>query len=641
MGYLKFDNSLLADLGQSLQKEVMIPNRLGAYYSTTTIGCNTRKYHGAFVVPSNIEGKQKLLLISSVDETLIQNGAEYNLGVHEFSAGHFSPNGHNYLRLFDYNSNSVTMTYRAGGTVVEKCVLLCEEENRLIVRYKVLSGNTSIKIEPILAFRDTAELCVSNESVHKEYKAISNGISLSLYDKYPMLSMQISKKGDFVATGYWKKSIEYFNERDRGYHDREDLYVAGHFVVEAKEGEEIYFTAGLKDAKAKDIENTFNSQIKKENANSIEDVLKYTAESMFVEKDGKSYMMAGYPWYKCIARNMAIAIPGLIASGASQKNIDKQITTLCDEAEKLMSESEDKTFDENIVGIEQPDVMLWLIKAIQDYSTAFGKSAAKKKYGDVVSHIVDYIKVGLHINIELTNNGLLYIHGWDKPMTWMNATAPNGMPITPRSGWTVELNALWYNALKFASELTGDSIYNQLAEKVGDNFVSTFWNGFYLFDFVDGDHFERSVRPNMLWAVALKYSPLNAQQQKDVLDMATKELLTPKGIRSLSPNSNNFHWNGAGGQQGRDYSAFQGAVYPWMMGAYIESYLRVYKQSGFSFAERVMHGLEDEVFNNTIGTYSEMYDGMAPYKSSEGMSYGINVCEVIRAKHLLSKFEAE
>lgn len=641
MGYLKFDNLMLADLGQSLQKEIIIPNRLGAYYSTTTVGCNTRKYHGAFVVPAEMEGKQRLLLISAIDETLIQNGAEYNLGVHEYTSGHFSPNGQNYMRLFSYAQNSATTTYRAGGTLIEKCVMVCEDENRLIVRYKVISGNTTIKIEPMLAFRDTAELCVENGNVHKEYKASDNGIALSLYDKYPMLYMQISKKGEFTATGLWKKGLEYFNERDRGYHDREDLYVAGHFTVEAKEGEEIYFTAGLNEANPKVLEKTFNSQIKKDDTDSIYDILKQTVNGMFIKKDGKSYMLAGYPWYKCVARNVAISIPGMIASGANAKDIDETLNLLGTEIEKMMSESEEKDYDQNIIGIDQPDVMLWYVKAIQDYAEAFGKSAAKKKYGNVVCNIVDFIKAGLHNNIEFTNNGLLYIHGWQRPMTWMNAVGAFGEPITPRSGWTVEINALWYDILKFATDLTGNDIYNQLTEKVGDSFVATFWNGTYLFDFVDGDHFERSVRPNMLWAVALKYSPLNGDQQKAIVDMSTRELLTPKGIRSLSPYSNNFHWNGAGGQQGRDYSAFQGAVYPWLMGAYIESYLRVYKQSGYAFAERAMHGLEDEVFNNTIGTFSEMYDGTAPYKSCEGMSYGMNVCEVIRAKHLLSKFEAE
>ena len=448
---------------------IIIPNKLGAYYSTTTIGCNTRKYHGAFVVPSEIEGKQKLLLISSIDETLIQNGAEYNLGVHEYSAGYFSPNGQNYIRQFDYNSNSLTITYRAGGTLVEKTLLLCENENRLIIKYRVLSGNTSIKIEPTLAFRDTSELCIENKTDHKAYQAKGTGIALSLYDKYPTLSMQISKKGEFVATGYWKNGLEYFNERDRGYHDREDLYVAGHFVVEAKEGEEIYFTAGLKDAKIKDIENAFNSQIKNDSAITIEDALKQTAESMFVEKNGKSYMMAGYPWYKCVARNMAISIPGLIAAGTSQKEIDAHLSTLGTDIEKMMSESQDKDYDQNIVGIEQPDVILWYTKAIQDYANAFGKNAAKKKYADKLSNIIDFIKAGLHINIEFTNNALLYIHGWKTPMTWMNALGGFGELITPRSGWTVEINALWYNTLRFAAELVGNSIYDQLAEKVADS----------------------------------------------------------------------------------------------------------------------------------------------------------------------------
>ena len=512
MGYLKFDNFMLADLGQSLQKEIIIPNKLGAYYSTTSVGCNTRKYHGAFVVPSNIEGKEKLLLISSIDETLIQNTAEYNFGVHEYSAGYFSPNGQNYMRLFDYNSNSVTLTYRAGGTLVEKCVTLCENENRLIARYKILRGNTTIKIEPLLAFRDTSELCMENNSVHREYKAISDGIALSLYNEYPMLNMQLSKKCEFVATGYWKNGIEYFNERDRGYHDREDLYVAGHFIVEAKEGEEIYFTAGLDECKTKDIETAFNFQIKKGSSDTMECVLQQTAKSMFVEKDGKSYMMAGYPWYKCIARNMAIAIPGLISAGLTQKEIDSHLDTLGKEIEKMMSESTEKGYDQNITEIEQPDVVLWYAKAIQDYAATFGKSDAQKKYADKLIRIVDFIKSGKHINIEFTYNGLLYIHGWKKPMTWMNAVGVDGMPITPRSGWAVEINALWYNALKFTAELTGNSDYDQLADNVGDNFVAIFWNGSYLFDFVDGDHLERSVRPNMLWAVALKHSPLNGEQ---------------------------------------------------------------------------------------------------------------------------------
>ena len=252
---------------------------------------------------------------------------------------------------------------------------------------------------------------------------------------------------------------------------------------------------------------------------------------------------------------------------------------------------------------------------------------------------MDYMKGGKHPLTEIHDNGMLYVReGWHRPITWMNAKMANGQPITPRSGYVVEINALWHNALRFVAELSkkiNDDAYalqlNEIADNQRNNFTPVFWNGTYLFDFVDGDHHEVSVRPNMLFAVALPYSPLDEIQKKMVLDMSTKELLTPKGLRTLSPHSQNYHGWCGGNQETRDNAAFQGAVYPWLMGTYIDAYLKVYKQSGFDFAKRSLMAFAEELKQNCIGTLSEMYDATQPFTARGGTSFLMNVAEICRA----------
>ena len=257
---------------------------------------------------------------------------------------------------------------------------------------------------------------------------------------------------------------------------------------------------------------------------------------------------------------------------------------------------------------------------------------------------MDFILNQRHPNLSLHANGLLYIRGWERALTWMNSTF-NGRPITPRSGYVVEINALWYNALRYSAELAKEEgeeplaqTWEACADKVKENFAAIFWNGYYLYDFVDGYHKELSVRPNMIFAVSLTYSPLDNKMKKAVLDITTKELLTPKGLRSLSPKSPNYHGTCEGSQIDRDFAAFQGAVWPWLMGAYLEGYLKVYKNSGISFAERTMFGFEEEMYLNCIGSISEMYDGNPPFRGRGGVSFAMNVAEILRLQKLLKKY---
>jgi predicted glycogen debranching enzyme len=245
------------------------------------------------------------------------------------------------------------------------------------------------------------------------------------------------------------------------------------------------------------------------------------------------------------------------------------------------------------------------------------------------------------------NNNLLYVNGVDKPATWMNAVE-NNFPITPRTGYVVEINALWYNALKFGSLLEKEignehssDLLNYQAEIAKDSFINVFWNGNYLYDYVVDDYNDMEVRPNMIIAAGLPFSPLDRQQQKSVLDIVTKELLTPKGLRSLSPKSGTYRPEYVGGVQERNWNYHNGPVWPWTIGYFADAYLKIYKQSGKSFIELIMTGLEAEMTELCIGTISELFNGNPPFRGHGAPTFAMSVAETLRVLDLLKKMNNE
>ena len=227
----------------------------------------------------------------------------------------------------------------------------------------------------------------------------------------------------------------------------------------------------------------------------------------------------------------------------------------------------------------------------------------------------------------------------------MNSTA-NGKPVVPRTGYIVEFNSLWYNALKFAASFAldeGDTAFaeqlEQRADLCKDSFVATFLNEYgYLLDYVDGNMMDWSVRPNMIFAAAFDYSPLNQDQKKSILDVCTRELLTPKGLRSLSPKSSGYNPMYVGQQAQRDYAYHQGTAWPWLDGFYMEACLKLYKRTRLSFIERQMVGYEDEMTCHTLGTISELFDGNPPFHGRGAMSFAMNVAAILRTLKLLEKY---
>ena len=465
-----------------------------------------------------------------------------------------------------------------------------------------------------------------------------------MYEGYPELHMQFSKKCKFVFQPDWYLGIEYVKEQERGFPFQEDLYVPGYFELPIEKGESVYFSAGDSFADPETLKELFDTEsITRTPRNNFFNCLKNSAQQFYFRpKENDAYLLAGYPWFNVRARDLFISLPGCTLSIDDPVRFEKIMTTAIPPLRQFMKDgSPDKVIHE----IDLPDVLLWVIWAIQQYGKHQGLEKCIENYGDFVSEIIDYIFKNKHSNLKLEANGLLSAEGKEKAITWMNSTS-YGKPIVPRTGYIVEFNALWYNALKFTAELK--KLQNKMSEaddleesatKTGKTFVETFVNGYgYLFDYIDGGYIDWSVRPNMLMAVALDYSPLDKAQKRTVLNIITKELLTPKGIRSLSPKSEGYRPYYVGSQQERDLAYHQGTVWPWLLGFYLEAYLRLYHLSGISFAERMLIGIEEEMNTHCIGSLSELYDGNPPFQSRGATSFAMNVSNILRILKLLESY---
>ncbi|MBQ6055221.1 MAG: glycogen debranching enzyme family protein [Prevotella sp.] len=645
MSYLRLEKAVMTNLQESLVREFLRTNRSGAYSSSTLVDCNTRKYHGLLVVPVPELDDENHVLLSSLDCTVIQHGAEFNLGLHKYQGNNFSPNGHKYIREFDATKVPTT-TYRVGGVILQKEVIFQHYEDRILIRYTLVDAHsaTTLRFRPFLAFRSVRQFTHENATASREYSEVENGIKTCMYAGYPDLYMQFSKKNEFIFQPDWYRGIEYPKEQERGYASNEDLYVPGYFELPIKKGESIIFSGSTSAIKPSAMKKLFDDEVADRVPRDNFYHCLVTAAHQFhrKEKNHDRYLLAGYPWFKCRARDTFIALPGLTLAIGEIDYFEKVMMT----AERdLRAFMEEKPLSGKIYEMEQPDVPLWAVWAMQQYAKEVGRDKCFEMYGKLLHQIIKYILDGKHPNLRLDDNGLLYSNGKDKAVTWMNSTA-NGKPVVPRSGYIVEFNALWYNALKFCAlmasekgDVKGAEMIEKLAAKVKDSFVETFVNEYgYLLDYVDGTMMDWSVRPNMIFAVALDYSPLNQQQMKSVVDICTRELLTPKGLRSLSPKSGGYNPIYVGPQTQRDYAYHQGTAWPWLGGFYMEACLKLYKRSRLSFVERQMVGYEDEMDYHAIGTISELFDGNPPFHGRGAMSFAMNVAEILRTLKLMEKY---
>ncbi len=638
MSYLKFDKAQLVNTEYSLKREFIRTNRAGSFASSTIINCNTRKYHGLLICPIDKFDGDNHVLLSSLDETIIQHGHEFNLGIHKYP-GTYNPNGHKYVREYEIDPNPA-ITYRVGGVLLKKEILLVEKEQRILVKYTLLKANspTTIRFQPFLAFRNIHDLTQANMDANTRAKSIDHGISIRLYNGFPKLYMQTSRESEFIHAPDWYYNIEYTEEKKRGYACNEDLFVPGYFEIPIKKGTPIIFSAGTKEASPNSLVRQFNSELKKRiKRNSFNSCLDNSAEQSISRKGKTVSIINGLPFLSHSERNTYLSIPGLCLARNDEKTFQEVLNTSLKTLRNRFSSDEALNKEKTSV-----DVPLWFFWTLQKY-VEYGadKKEVWLNYKKVIKDILNYYKNGSHLAIELHDNGLLWTA--QKGVTWMKVRN-NGTFLQQRMGYIVEVNALWYNAIRFALELAQTSNdktfineWKDLADQICHNFNKVFWDSElgYLADYAIEDYSNWSIRPNMLFAVSLPYSCLSNEQKKLILDKIERDLLTPRGLRTLSPDNQEYVGVISGNEYERNKAFHNGSVFPWLFGHFAEAYLDLYKASGVATIKRLLEGFEECVNEHGVGSISQIYDGNPPHKPNEATSYALSVAEIIRVGEMI------
>ena len=646
MSYINFDKNKLINLKYSLQRELIRSNTLGSYASTTIIGCNTRKYHGLLIAPQpNIDNDNHVIL-SNLDETIIQNEAEFNLGINMYDGGIYDPKGHKYIR--DFTTEPIPkLTYRVGGVVLTKERVFSSNDDQIFIKYTVEEAALPfvLRFKPFLAFRNIHRLSTANIGLNNKYESIPDGIKIRMYEAYSPLYMQFSKNAEYTHVPHWYYNVEYIRERERGYESLEDLYVPGFFELKMKKGESIVFAGGLKEINPKMIKRAFSNEIKKRiQRNSFENCLINSAKQFIVNRNKETQIIAGFPWFGAWGRDTFISLPGLTLAIGDQETCKSVIKTML---KNLNGPLFPNCGDSSDAAYNSVDAPLWFFWALQQYAEASGnENIIWKKYGEKMQLILDGYRNGTDFNIKMHSNSLIYAGEKGKALTWMDAVV-DGKAVTPRIGYAVEINALWYNAVWFSLEmaqLAGDNDFienwEHVPEHITNSFLKTFWDEEkgYLADYANEDYKDWAVRPNQVFAASLKYTPINDTIKKSVLDTIKKELLTPRGLRTLSPKNPDYKGTYKGNQRERDLAYHQGIVWPWLLGHFSEAWLRLYKSAGVSFIQSLYNGFENVMTEAGIGTISEIYDGDPPFNSGGAISQAWSVAELLRINQLIKKY---
>jgi glycogen debranching enzyme-related protein len=645
MSYLSFKKDQLINLEYSLAREFLGTNRGGGYCSSTLVFCNTRKYHGLLVVPIEKFRGKNYVMLSSLDETILQHGRDFNFGVHKYE-GTYEPRGHKYIVDISYEK-AFTVTYQVGGVLLKKEILMVHNAPQVLIRYTLEDAHsaTLLRLNPLLAFRDIHSLSKQNPVANTQVEVVDGGVRAKLYPEFPYLYMQLSKPANFGGAAYWNNNIYYTKEKERGYDFQEDLLSVGAFEVSLKKGESIVFSASLEEAKSKNLAKDFTKYLKERaDRNSFEECLQYTASQFIIQKAGETRIKAGYHWYDSTTRDTFIALPGIALSGSTAKIFDEVLQSTLKYcyngrfARDISTHVINPVFD--------ADTSLWFFWTLQQYEkeTTKTKKQIWKEYGETLKAILNAFKSREHKTMRMDDNGLVWSDDLSHPLTWFNAENNYG-PIVPRNGYVVEVNALWYNAVCYALELAKEakdktflSEWGTMPETIAESFNQIFWieSEKYLADYANNTHQNTEVRPNQLLACALDYSPLSEKRQRKVLAIITQELLTPKGLRSLSPESPRYEGESVGNVFVRDKATFNGSVHPWFVGFYVEANLKLFGDTYIPDGKAFLENFEEEINTHGVGLISAIYDGNPPFNPRGCISNAKNVAEILRAQWLLS-----
>lgn len=645
MAFLKFNKSELVNLSYSLKREIICANKTGAYCNTSIVTCNTRRYHGLLAVPIDAFGGKKHLLLSSLDESLILNGKRFNLGIHCYGSVH-EPRGHKYI--IDFEADPVPkITYRVGEIVFTKSILLVPDSDQVMIRFELVNAPAKVKLllTPFLAFRDIHALTDENPNARTEGWEIPNGMAFNLYDGFPDLNMQFNTKDvSFETAPCWYKGITYSDEYRRGFACKEDLYVPGHFETEMKPGDAIVFSASVAMANPSGLKRKFDSFVAKAaKITTYHEQLVHCADLLKQDRGGHKMITAGFSWlYTGLLRETLEALPGLTLYANGDKAEFEEIL------DNLIADNQERLFHRT-TQVEAPLRLAGALGRYIEYGAA--PKAVWKKYGPTVKGILESYLPGRRVEVAMQPNGLLWAQLDHWALSWMN-TYVDGNPVTERAGYQVETNAMWFQSILFAvtmereyspSDSTFLKEWSHILDLVRENFQNTFWNAGsgYLADYVDnaGQHLE--VRPNMLYALVGEDIPVEPEIARRVLQVIDNELVTRRGIRTLSPRHSEYKGVYEGSQTDRDLAYYNGCCLTFLLGPYCEVCFKMKGAAFLNKAQWLVNGFYEDLNKHGVGAFSELYDGDPPHEPHGAISSALSTAALLEVEYLKNKYKEE
>ena len=643
MAFLKFNKSELVNLSYSLKREILGANKTGAYCNTSIVTCNTRRYHGLLAVTLDRFGGDKFLLLSDLDETLVVNGKQFNLGIHCYGDS-YEPRGHKYV--VDFSADPVPqITCKVGDTLFRKTLVLAPDRDQVLVKFEVLEapGAVTLQLRPYLAFRNIHDLTHCNPDANLYGSPVQNGMAFRLYANFPDLNLQVSDtRAKFTANPYWNYGITYSDEYRRGFDCREDLVVPGWFESRLKPGDALVFSASLLQEDPAGLKRRFTACVKAAGEiTSYRDQLRRCADRLITNHNGRKKINAGLSWlYTGLLRETLIALPGLTLYGM---NDPKQFEEILD---NLIADEQERLF-RRTTQVEAP---LYLAGILQEY-IAYGADEKQvwQKYGGVVRGILESYLPGERAEVAMQPNGLLWAQKDGVALSWMNAYI-DGRAVTERAGYQVETNAFWYNSICFAIEMESKygprknsfvTKWEAIRDLVRRNYQSIFWNPQRgcLADYVDNYGQNMDIRPNQIYAISVKYSPLDEELAPSILRVVNNELVTARGIRSLSPRDAKYKAVYEGSQRDRDLAYHQGCSFPFLLAPYADISFRVKGAAFWKRAEWLIEGFYDDLGKHGVGAFSELYDGDPPHEPHGAISSALSTAALLTVEHMLDQYK--
>lgn len=640
MALLKFNKAELVNLSYSLKREIISENKEGAYINTSIITCNTRRYHGLLALTLDRFGGDRYLLLSSLDESITVSGKQFNLGIHCYG-DIYEPRGHKYV--VDFTETPVPqITYKIGDIVFRKTLLLCPDRDQLLINYELLEApeTATVQFRPLLAFRNIHDLTHANDVADQGYKLCDHGASFRLYEAFPDLYLQFSGKARFRSDAHWYYGVTYSDEYRRGFDCREDLLSPGVFEVSLRPGDSIIFSAAKYEQKPSEFRKTFR-KFYKEAGKPLSDheLLVRCAESLITCHNGRKKINAGLSWmYTGLLRETILALPGLTLYGNHPEDFEEILDNLiADEQERLFHRT---------TQVEAPLALAQTLIRYIDHGA--DEKAVWKKYGKTVKKVLESYLPGGRKEVVMHPNGLLWAQMDGVALSWMNAYV-GGRAVTERAGYQVETNAFWYNAIRFALDMERKYASNKnfvkqwapIAALIEANYQKTFWNEGRrcLADYVDNFGQNMDIRPNQLFAISLKYSAIKDELHPLILKVIDSELVTARGIRTLSPRDMKYKGVYEGSQLDRDLAYHQGSTRPWLLAPYIETCFRVKGPSFVKKAEWLTEGFFADLNKHGVGAFSELYDGDPPFEPHGAISSALSTAALLICESVLNKYK--